>query len=37
MPELDLTEFERRVLLRPLRVDDFEALVEMHLACFPGM
>lgn len=37
MTELDLTEFERRIHLRPLTIDDFAALVEIQARCFPGM
>lgn len=32
-----LKDFERRTLLRPLRIEDFEALIEMQALCFPGM
>jgi len=35
--ELDLSEFERKVVVRQLTADDYDALVEMHLACFPGL
>jgi predicted amidohydrolase len=34
---LDLKEFERKVVTRQLTLDDYEALVDMHLACFPGL
>ncbi len=27
----------RRIEVRPLRIDDFDALVRLQLACFPGM
>lgn len=37
MKILDLKEFERRTAVRPLRLDDYDALVEMHLKCFPGL
>ncbi|MCA9235105.1 MAG: GNAT family N-acetyltransferase [Planctomycetales bacterium] len=37
MDPLDLSDFERKVVLRPLTLDDYDALVEMHLACFPGL
>jgi len=32
-----LEDFERRTLLRPLRIEDFDALIEMQSLCFPGM
>ena len=35
--QINLTEYERRVEVRPLAVEDFQALVEMQLACFPRM
>ena len=28
---------EKRIEVRPLRVSDYEAVVEVQLACFPGM
>jgi predicted amidohydrolase/ribosomal protein S18 acetylase RimI-like enzyme len=34
---LRLEDFERHTRLRPLRIDDFDALVEMQRLCFPGM
>ena len=37
MKPLDLKEFERKVVVRLLRMDDYEALVDMHRACFPGL
>ncbi|MCA9552713.1 MAG: bifunctional GNAT family N-acetyltransferase/carbon-nitrogen hydrolase family protein [Myxococcales bacterium] len=37
MERLNLVEFERRVRLRPVRIEDFDQLVELQLACFPGM
>ncbi|MGD9648415.1 MAG: GNAT family N-acetyltransferase [Pirellulales bacterium] len=35
--EIDLKEFETRVRLRQLTLDDFDALVAMQAKCFPGM
>lgn len=35
--KLRLEEFERHIHLRPLRIEDFEQLVAMQHACFPGM
>lgn len=37
MGESDKKPFESRVRLRPLTMDDFDALVELQLKCFPGM
>ena len=37
MESLDLKEFEWKTLVRPLRLDDFDALVELQKLCFPGM
>lgn len=37
MPKLDLSQFEWKTIIRPLRIDDFDAMVEMQQACFPGM
>lgn len=36
-PPLDLSEFEWKILVRPLRIEDFDELVAMQLRCFPGM
>ena len=30
-------DFDRRLTVRPLRLDDYEQLVEVELRCFPGM
>ncbi len=37
MTELDLSQFERNIEVRPMRIDDFEKLVAMQELCFPGM
>ncbi len=37
VPPIDLAEFETKLLVRPLRVEDFEALVGLQERCFPGM
>ena len=37
MKPLDLKEFEWKTVVRPLTMDDFDALVEMAKKCFPGM
>lgn len=34
---LDLDDFERQLLLRNLREDDFDAIIEMQLLCFPDL
>jgi predicted amidohydrolase/ribosomal protein S18 acetylase RimI-like enzyme len=34
---LDLTEYEWRIQVRRLRIEDFDALVDMQAHCFPGM
>ena len=34
---IDLNQFERSIRVRPLRMDDFDALIEMQRRCFPGM
>jgi len=36
-PEIDGKEYERRITLRPLRIEDFDALIAMQRASFPGM
>ena len=37
METLDLKDFELRTVVRPLRIEDYDALVAMHLKCFPGL
>ena len=37
MDELDLSQFETSLRLRPLTMDDFEAVAALQLKCFPGM
>jgi predicted amidohydrolase/ribosomal protein S18 acetylase RimI-like enzyme len=37
MGELDLRDFETQIKVRPLRIDDYDSLVELQLKCFPGM
>ena len=36
-PPLDLSEFETHVVVRPMRAEDYDDLVEMQALCFPGM
>lgn len=37
MDPIDLTEYEFRTVVRQLTIDDFDQLIEMAHACFPGM
>lgn len=37
MDGIDLKEYEWKTVLRPLTMNDFDALVEMQQLCFPGM
>jgi predicted amidohydrolase/ribosomal protein S18 acetylase RimI-like enzyme len=37
MGEIDVRNFERKLRLRNLTIEDFDQLVEMQLLCFPGM
>lgn len=37
MSKLRLADFERHIAVRPLRMEDFDRLVELQHACFPGM
>ncbi len=37
MPTLDLSSFEKNIVVRPIRIEDFDRLVELQLKCFPGM
>lgn len=34
---LDLREFERKIQVRQIRMEDFEQIVDMQKRCFPGM
>ncbi len=34
---LDLTSFENRILVRPIRLEDYPQIVELQRKCFPGM
>lgn len=36
-PPIDLKDFEWKIRVRPLTLDDFDALVAMQQRCFPGM
>jgi hypothetical protein len=35
--ELELKEFESRLVVRPLTLNDYENLVTLEKKCFPGM
>ena len=35
--KLELSEFERHMRVRPLHLDDFDAVLALQLECFPGM
>ncbi|HEX5051865.1 MAG TPA: GNAT family N-acetyltransferase [Planctomycetota bacterium] len=37
MDPIDLTQFESHLEVRPLRVEDYESIVEIQKRCFPGM
>lgn len=37
MKEIDLKQFEKKIKVRPLKLKDFEQLVELEELCFPGM
>ncbi len=36
-PGLDLSQFETPVTMRPIRPEDFDAIIELQQICFPGM
>ncbi|QEG43572.1 bifunctional GNAT family N-acetyltransferase/carbon-nitrogen hydrolase family protein [Roseimaritima ulvae] len=36
-PKIDVSEFESKVLVRPMRLDDYEALVKLQQKCFQDM
>ncbi|MEZ6184743.1 MAG: GNAT family N-acetyltransferase [Planctomycetota bacterium] len=37
MSDFELEDFQRKILVRPLTLDDFDDLVAMQVRCFPGM
>lgn len=37
MPKLDLSQFEWKTVVRPLQMDDYDAMVAMQQKSFPGM
>ncbi len=37
MKNINLAEFETHIQVRPIRMEDYDEIVELQLACFPGM
>lgn len=37
MKSIDLTSFEKNIIVRPITIDDLELIVDLQLKCFPGM
>lgn len=37
MPTFDVEAFQKKVLVRPLRMEDYEQVVQLQVKCFPGM
>jgi len=37
MSTYDHTDFEQRIVVRPIRIEDYEQIVELQLRSFPGM
>lgn len=37
MNDIDTAQFERKIHVRQLTMEDFDSLIEMQQACFPGM
>lgn len=37
MNDVDVTQFERRVVVRPMRPEDIPQVIELGRVCFPGM
>jgi predicted amidohydrolase/GNAT superfamily N-acetyltransferase len=37
VPNVELADFESRLIVRPLRREDYEALVRLQKKCFPGI
>lgn len=37
MTTIDLSTFEKRIIVRPIRMEDYDQLVQVQLKCFPGM
>jgi predicted amidohydrolase/ribosomal protein S18 acetylase RimI-like enzyme len=37
MTEINLKDFEKQIIVRPISIDDYEDLVKLQKKCFPGM
>jgi len=37
MQPIDLKDFEKKIAIRQIRIEDYDRLVELQLQCFPGM
>jgi len=37
LKKLNLKTFEKKITVRPLRMEDYEAVRDMQLLCFPAM
>lgn len=37
MTKINTKDFEKKVIVRPLRIEDYEAVTELQKKCFPGM
>ena len=37
MEKINLKQFEKKIVVRPLRLEDYDQLVELEKKCFPGM
>jgi len=37
MPVLDLESFQKKIIVRPIELEDYQKIVELQLKCFPGM
>ncbi len=37
MAEIDIESFQKKILVRPIRMEDYDQLVALQLKCFPGM
>jgi predicted amidohydrolase/ribosomal protein S18 acetylase RimI-like enzyme len=37
MPDFDTESFQKKILVRPIRMEDYDQLVVLQLKCFPGM
>jgi predicted amidohydrolase/predicted N-acetyltransferase YhbS len=37
MPKVDLKKFEKKIIERTIKPDDFEKIIELQKTCFPGM